>query len=129
MSDNILTEDEFTGRPELVKKRARSIFWQRMAIACVALYMVVSMTLVVITSLQGVRSRQILLDCTTPVGVCYQDNARRTGEVVGNIKMDTKEVVVLAASCAKDPTNNTTLKIEKCVNRQLEKRDGHSPNR
>ena len=129
MSDNILTEDEFTGRPELVKKRARSIFWQRTAIACIVLYMVVSMTLVVIISLQGMRSRQILLDCTTPVGECYQDNTRRTGEVVGNIKMDTKEVVVLAASCAKDPTNNTTVKIEKCVNRQLEKRDGHSPNR
>src|SRR5690242_13371205 len=100
---NVMTEDEFTDRPELVKKRARAIFWQRMAIACVALYMVVSITLVVITSLQGVRARQILLDCTTPAGDCYQTNAKRTAGVVGNIKMDTKEVVVLAAACARDP--------------------------
>jgi len=119
---SILTEDEFTGRPELVKKRARSIMLQRLVVALVAVYMVFTMTVVVITSIEGIRARKILLDCTTQEGRCFKENARRTAAVVAGINKGTKDIVVLAAGCAKDPRNDTTSKIEKCVNKELEKR-------
>lgn len=129
MPSNVMQEDEFTGRPELVHKRARALLWQRTAWTLLVIYMVVSLTAVLVTSVAGIQSRAQVLDCTQPSGECYKQGTKRTATVVAGINAGTKEVVVIAAGCARVPGNDTTAEVERCVNQELEKRHVPSPDR
>lgn len=61
---------------------------------------------------------QRLVDCTTPGGICFKQ--QRDPE--NNRTVDyLKEVTILAASCAKIPTNTTADEVRKCVEVELAK--------
>lgn len=60
---------------------------------------------------------QLLIDCTSPTGKCYQDGQRRTGSAIGTIN----QVSIYAAYCSKIPSNTTVKQIETCINKELAK--------
>lgn len=68
---------------------------------------------------RGTNNSQQLLeyvkDCTTPSGACYKQNAANQVAVLGKVEL----IVVLAASCAKQPENQTVTQISVCVEKGL----------
>lgn len=124
-----LREDEFDGRPELVKKRGRVILLQRLAVAIVTIYIIGSLTLLVLNAIQASQTRHTLIDCTSPSGKCYQEGQKRQGKVINQlIQSDatTQHIVVLAAACAEEDAIRAeedrvirAQMISKCVNDQL----------
>lgn len=58
-------------------------------------------------------------DCTSPGGECYDRGARRTGEAVGTIN----QITIYAAACAKQPANVTVRQIQACVEELLAEAD------
>lgn len=120
--------DEFEGRPELVKKRARTYMAQRLFAGIIGLFIIVSMTLLVVNAIEATKTRAALVDCTTPAGQCYQEGQKRTAKVVEQLYQQgldreniTREIIVIAAGCAADPENTTIESIEDCVNERLDK--------
>lgn len=66
----------------------------------------------------GTRTNsQILIDCTSPTGKCYQASEKRTGSAIGTIN----QVSIYAAYCSKIPSNTTVKEIETCINKELAK--------
>ena len=61
------------------------------------------------------KTSKAVLDCTTPGGECFKRGRRATAKAVGDIN----RVIVLAASCADRPGDQTRRQIERCVLRQL----------
>lgn len=123
---NRIREDEFDGRPELIRHRARAVLAQRVMISIVAVFMAGAIALLVYNAIVGMGTRHALLDCTTPDGRCYGEGQERTGQVVQSIlnanklnEVATRRVVVVAASCASEPTNNTVNEIQACVDLHL----------
>ena len=123
-----IPEDEFEGRPDLVKKRARAFMFQRAFVAFLAAFMVVSTTLLVVNAVQGFETRGTLLDCTTPDGGCYQDSQERSAEILRRVYEDglareaiTRQIIVLASACAGDREHHNIDEIERCVNKRLAK--------
>lgn len=113
-------DDEFEGRPELIEQGRRAERMRRIALSAVALYCMLTLTLVTYGSVIGTMDRNLIIDCTTPGGDCYQQSQGRTGEAVSGINLYTKAVVIIAAACADRPGVNTERQIEKCVNEKLE---------
>lgn len=118
-----IREDEFEGRPDLVKKRARTIILQRVAIGVVAAFMTAAMILLVLNALASIKSRNVLLDCTQPTGECAKDGQERTGKVIQNLidanslgDVATQRVVVLTAICSEEPE----IKAEPVQDRRIE---------
>lgn len=120
--------NEFTDRPELVQKRARTILVQRSLI--VVVFILHSMVLAVLTydSYNGIADRERLLDCTTQGGECFMEGQERTGRLIQqlieadtNQERITREVVTLAAYCANRSEQVTVEQIEACVKSGLEK--------
>lgn len=123
MSDR---NDEFDGRPDLVKKRARAILITRIGWTLAGLYIMVTLTLLGINAIQGKQTRGLLVDCVEPSGSCYKDGQKRTAEVVQNLidanqldEVATRRIVVVAAACSKDPENETLDDIQACVDKVL----------
>lgn len=128
-------EDEFDGRPELMKKRARTEIFARAVWTVLFLYILGSLTLLSLNAYQGQQTRDTLLDCTEPSGECYQEGQDRTALLIQQLidsnnlgDLATQEVVILTASCAESPEvkaeENQTARIEllkDCVNAHLEK--------
>lgn len=120
MSDRV---DEFDGRPELVKKRARAFILQRVFILAVSVFMTVSMIILVMNALASIKSRDILLDCTQPSGQCAKESQEETGKIIQNLidanslgDVATQRVVVLTAICAEEPE----IKAEDVQDRRIE---------
>lgn len=127
-------KDEFDGRPELVKKRARSNFLLSLSIWGLVIFMTAGMTLLVVNAVQGAQTRGILVDCTDPEGDCYQEGQDRTAVLIQQLidanslgDVATQRVVVLAAACSEEDEvkaeTNQAKRIrllEICVNEQLE---------
>ena len=58
-------------------------------------------------------------DCITPTGNCYKNGDRRSGAAIKTINDNQKQIITVAAYCAKQPGNNTLVQIEACVNKEL----------
>ena len=119
-------ENEFDGRPELVKKRARSILIQRTLWAILGIYIVLSLAVLVSNALTGFQTRDTLVDCVDPQGQCYKDGQARTEDAIQRLieansldEVATRRIVVLAAACAADVSNDTPDEIQACVDAQL----------
>lgn len=119
-------EDEFDGRPDLVKARARAIVVQRVAASLVGLSIVASLTLLTFNALQSTRTRETLLDCTVPSGKCYAQGQKRTGEAIQQLidanslnEVATRRIVVLTAVCDDLPGVDTVDELQACVDRKL----------
>lgn len=128
-----IREDEFDGRPELVKKRAHSILLQRLAISVIAIFIISAEVLLVLNALSSFKSRDVLLDCTQPTGDCAQQSQEQTATIIKKLidsgqagDVATQRIVVLAAACSEEPSiksepdrfTRITL-LEECVNDQL----------
>lgn len=113
-------------RQDVVKARARVYavetlwrwFWGTMIIVVIGFLF--------FNAIQGVQTRQEILSCTTPSGECYQEGQERTKNVVRELyeqgidrEQITRQIIVLAASCAGDERNRTAEAIERCVNDRL----------
>lgn len=64
---------------------------------------------------------ETIQDCIDPGGQCYKTGDRRSGAAVKTINETQKQIVTVAAYCAKQPGNNTLEQIEACVNKELGK--------
>jgi hypothetical protein len=119
-------DNEFDGRPDLVKKRARAIVVQRLAFCVVAFFIVATLSILTINAVISLKTRSALLDCTEPSGECAQEGQKRTADVIQQLieagrlgDVATQRIVVLAAACADKEGVNTIPEIERCVNDQL----------
>lgn len=70
--------DEFATHPELVQKRAQTIFVTRLAIGILIVFGVVTLVLLSTNAILSMSSRKALLDCSQPHGECYEQNRRQT---------------------------------------------------
>lgn len=118
--------NEFTDRPELVKKRARNILLQRLMIALAGLIVFSLLLGTFITVYTGAQTRGTLLDCVEPGGQCFKEGQDRTGDYIGDIN----KISVLAAACAQDPAvigeprMAVRIKLtQECVENGLEKQN------
>lgn len=118
--------DEFIGRPELVRKRARSIMYTWLAAAVVFVMFASVMALLSYNAVQSIRTRDALLDCTQVQGTCHQESEHQTGQYIkrlvdagGRNHELTRLVVLYAAACADASGNQTERQIERCVNKRL----------
>lgn len=128
-----MLEDEFEGRPELVKKRARAFMLERFLIGIVAMYMLFTSSVVTVLAVNGYMDRQTgnttleeLVSCTSPEGECYQrgqENQAKAVQALIQASSDrhevTREIVIAAAACAQD--NDTVREIRACVDDELDR--------
>jgi hypothetical protein len=63
------------------------------------------------------QNSSILIDCTTPGGKCFEQNQRRTGQVVVNLN----EVTKIATICADRPGSISLEEMEACIKTELER--------
>lgn len=113
---------EFDGRPELTAKTKRIVLARTLLIALLVGWMIIVTSFLVYNALVGARSRTVLLDCTQPVGKCFQNGQKRTGEVVKQIvqeELNTQKIVVIASSCADKSKTQTYKEIKTCVDERL----------
>lgn len=61
------------------------------------------------------RILRLVRSCTTPGQPCYERGQRQTAAAVGDIN----QVVVLAASCADKPRQQSETEIQGCIIRRL----------
>lgn len=76
-----------------------------------------SIQIITLTEVKDTSAR--LLSCTDPNGECYKSGDRRSGAAIKTINEAQKQVVTIAAYCAKQPGNVTLEQIEDCVNKEL----------
>lgn len=121
-------DDEFAGRPELVKKRARANLASSFFFWTILGFLVVGMGIQVVDTAQTVSVQKRLLSCTTPGLKCHNESQKRTALVVSQLieanttsEIQTRRIVVLAAACSRFEGNTTIAQIEQCVTKQLEK--------
>jgi len=121
-----MTIPEPHDRPEVVRAKARVIILESVWKWFLIITVVVILGLVVTDTLQGKHVRHELLDCTRPNGHCYQEGQKRTGDIVKQLYQQgidreqiTRQIIVLAASCAGDERNVSAYAIEQCVNARL----------
>lgn len=77
--------DEFDGRPELVRKRARVIFFKNFAFGALITWMILVSIFLVYNGVVGIQSRSVLLDCTRPnknPSSCYVRGQERTADLI-----------------------------------------------
>lgn len=109
---------EFKGRPELAHKRDRLLRWRSIAIAIVSIYIVLSLALISANAIQSFRTRNTLVDCTDPRGVCYQKGQTRTAAAIRQL-IDT---ILYAELCTEDhPGRETKKQLERCIEQRMKK--------
>lgn len=108
-----LPENEFENRPELRRKRAISIALQRLVIVLVSVYLIGSVSILVVNSYIGAKTRATLIDCTDPEGKCYQEGQKRSAKLIGSIF----EVIIASDACSL--TFDTFEEIQKCVEKKV----------
>jgi hypothetical protein len=116
--------EEFEGRPELQAQDKRTLLARNFLLTILVLWMIAVPGFLTWNAIEGSRSRNLLLDCTTAGGKCYAEQNKRSLEFIKQIideEGDTQKIVVLAAYCAKVPGNDTAESVEKCVNERLKK--------
>ena len=129
----IMTDREYDDA-EMLKRRERYQFWTGVLIVTMVLATAASFCLLLYAAYVGNRTRAQILDCTEPNGQCYQENRAETGKAVAQIVNDTIEgaiplhvqtrrIVIAAASCAQTLESPTVDEIRKCVDRELEADD------
>lgn len=118
--------DEFEDRPELVRKRARSILITRVAQVAVVIVVLVLLTFLAVTAWEGHTTRKTLIDCTAPTGQCYKEGQERTAEVVARINKDgvireqiTRETAKWAAYCARQQGSMADAEFESCIKEMM----------
>lgn len=113
---------------KVVKKQATVNFVRYILISVIGL--TVAIVLILQTTLLyqqqkfdevGQSTRDRLLDCTDPTGQCYREGQKRSGAAIKQINDAQKQVVTIAAYCAKQPKNQTLEQIEDCVNKELKR--------
>lgn len=109
-------EDEFSERPELIKKRARSVMAENVWRLLWFITAAVVMALIAYDTLVGITTRQHLLDCVEPQGTC----AKAAQEKTGNVVSDINTIITLAAYCADKPGVQTETQIKRCIQKGLE---------
>jgi hypothetical protein len=108
--------NEFDGRPELLKARARAIMLERLWRVLWIVIVAIVAALIVADIIIGTRARAELLDCTTPGGECYEKSQEQTGGAVADIVKFSRDASVAAAHCADAPGQQTLAEIRKCTN-------------
>jgi hypothetical protein len=124
------TRDEFTDRPELVKKRARALMWQRLGLALIGLFVIATLGGLTINSLFAKQQRDQLADCTTPGGKCYEEGQRqaraRTKILIdagNNRAVYTRAVVKAASKCQNQFTAPVPDSVfESCINEKMKEK-------
>lgn len=119
--------NEFEGRPELVKKRARSIFGQAVVVALVVVVVLAALSILTINAIQSFKTRNTILDCTQINGTCHKESLRQTGIFLNKLvnanhngDVKTQRITLAAAICSSKPENaGNQAKITACVNAQL----------
>ena len=77
---------------------------------------VVAMLLLLVAIALGNRSNgQVIRDCTTPGGECFERSAKRQAAVIGEPPAPINDVVILAAACADRVGVDTEAEIRACV--------------
>lgn len=103
---------------DLTHPIVRAVGWMLVGIA-VATLAVGGVVLIVQTRQATANTNttaKAVLDCTTVGGECFKRGKRATARAVGDIN----RVIVLAASCADKPGDQTQRQIERCVLRRLD---------
>lgn len=67
------------------------------------------------TADQNKENGDLIRDCVTPQGQCYQDGSKRSAEAVKTIN----DVIVAAAACARSTPGGTVEEIRACVVKTL----------
>lgn len=115
---------ESSSTPELVKKRAHyyQLVWTLVLLG--VLVLVSMLVLLIMLNLETHRTAQHaeetavrIEDCTSPSGECYNRSVARTDNTVSRIN----EITVLAAYCAKEDSNDTVDKIQRCIEKNLDR--------
>lgn len=91
--------------------------WVLLAVITAAVLLYGCIQLVTLNEVRETSDR--LLSCTDPKGDCYRNGDRRSGAAIKTINEAQKQVVTIAAYCAKQPGNTTLEQIEDCVNKEL----------
>ena len=110
---------EYQGRPELVKKRARTIFLRNSVIGVIVVALGFSIALDTATNLSTGQTRDTLVDCVEPTGKCYQEGQERTGAAVTGIVVGTREVIIATQVCNNKYPNATVDELETCVDKEI----------
>lgn len=115
-----VVEDEFTHRPELVKKRAQSILARRAIIAVIIIYAIVGMGFLIYNGIIANKTRGTLLNCTVPSQTCYERGQKQTADLVVQLiesgnqgDLATQHVVYLSAVCMAEPEIRDEANITK----------------
>lgn len=118
--------DEFVGRPDLIRKRARSILIMWFAGAIAVLFIGGTLALLSYNAVQSIKTRNALLDCTEVSGECHQEAQAETGEYIKQLLSTgtdnhrlTRLVVVYAAACADAPGVQGEKEIQACIDKKL----------
>lgn len=112
-----------TPNQELVEKIDRNVKYLSVArlvgIAATAVFgiLIIVALFVMLGKLYDLNST--IEDCINPQGKCYKSGDRRSSAAVKTISDSQKQIVTVAAFCAKQPGNNTLEQIEACVNKEL----------
>lgn len=91
--------------------------WLLVTLLVVATVLYGAIQVVTLNEVKNTSDR--LLSCTDPKGECYKSGDRRSGAAIKTINEQQKQVVTIAAYCAKQPGNTTLEQIEDCVNKEL----------
>jgi len=113
---------EYEGRPELTTQTKRVVALRTILIALLVGWMLLVTSFLVWNALVGMKSRDVLLDCTQPTGKCFKVGQKRTGSVVKQIvqeELNTQKIVVIASSCADKSKTQTYQEIKHCVDERL----------
>lgn len=107
--------DNLTPVTDDAPAQRRAEIGRRVLLVLFALWLV-TMSLAALYGVVLVRAAQVRLeDCTTPGRECYDDGARRSGELVGNITDAQQDAAVFAAACADRDGVQGQAEIERCV--------------
>lgn len=103
-----------------VDRNVKYLSWARL-VGITATIVAVTLILVGIFSMlyQNFKLTNQIEDCINPKGSCYQNGDRRQGAAIKTINESQKQIITIAAYCAKQPGNNTLEQIEACVNKEL----------
>lgn len=118
--------EEFEGRPDLIKARARDILLRNLMVASGALFVLLVLIGLTYNAFVGADARAQLIDCTTPGSSCYDEGQKRMEAAVENLiqanqldEVATRRIVVLAAACAERRGVNSVEEIQVCVDKGL----------
>lgn len=110
---------EYHDRPELVKKRAKTLLARNVTLAIIVVILAAGLILDFYTNLSSVQARDTIVDCVDPEGKCYKDGQERTGAAVTGIVVGTREVIIATQVCNNKHPNATVDELEACVDKEI----------